>query len=227
MYNSSSYKPFKELDKVFKQRRENTSSSSTLLYRKQCSRELDNLDDEAIFYKAMEDVKEIKEFRAIAFNQAGIKPIKAELDAEKKALNKLKDIVTGKQPYDIKYTQEYIEWCNPNLKANNQYPFLVESLHLGKYSVQDYLDLHGYTVSRAKEITYEFIDSSILRGYRCVKIIHGRGLRSQKGPLIKEAVIKWLCGIYRKHVIAFTSARSCDGGLGALYVLLKAKKSNR
>ena len=56
-----------------------------------------------------------------------------------------------------------------------------------------------------------------------MKIIHGRGLRSVKGPRIKDAVVRRLLGQYRKDVIAFTSARQCDGGLGALYVLLRKR----
>jgi DNA-nicking Smr family endonuclease len=54
-----------------------------------------------------------------------------------------------------------------------------------------------------------------------VKIIHGRGLRSPRGPVLKEKLIKRLSGKYRKHVVAFVTARQCDGGLGALYILLK------
>jgi DNA-nicking Smr family endonuclease len=42
-----------------------------------------------------------------------------------------------------------------------------------------------------------------------------------KGPILKEAVISWLTGRYRRNVIAFVTARQCDGGLGALYILLR------
>jgi DNA-nicking Smr family endonuclease len=56
-----------------------------------------------------------------------------------------------------------------------------------------------------------------------VKVIHGRGLRSVKGARLKEAVIKRLAGHFRKDIIAYVTARQCDGGLGALYVLLRKK----
>jgi len=39
--------------------------------------------------------------------------------------------------------------------------------------------------------------------------------------VLKDAVVRRLVGRYRKQVIAFVSARQCDGGLGALYVLLR------
>jgi DNA-nicking Smr family endonuclease len=67
----------------------------------------------------------------------------------------------------------------------------------------------------------EFLRNALKTSRRCVKIIHGRGLRSPKGPVLKEALIKWLSLRHRKNVIAFVTARQCDGGLGALYVLLR------
>ncbi|UCH46386.1 MAG: Smr/MutS family protein [Nitrospiraceae bacterium] len=54
-----------------------------------------------------------------------------------------------------------------------------------------------------------------------MKIIHGRGLRSPDGPVLKKAVIQWLLTRYRKYIVAFASARQCDGGLGAIYVLFR------
>jgi len=48
-----------------------------------------------------------------------------------------------------------------------------------------------------------------------------QGLRSVRGPVLEDAVIRRLSGRYRRDVIAFVSARQCDGGLGALYVLLQ------
>ena len=67
----------------------------------------------------------------------------------------------------------------------------------------------------------EFIAMSREVGHRCVRIIHGKGYRSgARGPVLKTAVNLWL----RRHhdVIAFVSARTIDGGTGALYVLLRA-----
>ena len=55
---------------------------------------------------------------------------------------------------------------------------------------------------------------------RCVRIIHGKGSRSEEGqPVLKHKVNYWLrC---RDEVLAFTSATGRDGGTGALYVLLR------
>ena len=68
-----------------------------------------------------------------------------------------------------------------------------------------------------------FFQESFKKGLRCVKVIHGRGLRSTGGARIKNAVVRRLSGHFRKDIIAYVSARQCDGGLGALYILLKRK----
>ena len=68
-----------------------------------------------------------------------------------------------------------------------------------------------------------FIEKSRLDGKRCVLIIHGRGLNSKDQiPVLKERVRTWLArGRISRQVLAFASARPCDGGTGALYVLLR------
>ena len=94
-------------------------------------------------------------------------------------------------------------------------------LHAGQFSIQGSLDLHGYSGEEVNEEVDAFIRAAFSRGWRCVKIIHGRGLRSVKGPVLKDAVIRRLLGRWRNQVIAFVSARQCDGGLGALYIILR------
>ncbi|MGB9761249.1 MAG: Smr/MutS family protein [Caldimicrobium thiodismutans] len=51
--------------------------------------------------------------------------------------------------------------------------------------------------------------------------MHGRGLSSKGKPVLKEKVREWLeKGPYRKYILAYASAKPCDGGPGATYVLL-------
>jgi len=100
-------------------------------------------------------------------------------------------------------------------------PQVVRRLRRGLYPVDDELDLHGFSESAAREQLAQFIAVSREAGRRCVRIIHGKGYRSgARGPVLKTAVNLWL----RHHhdVIAFVSARTIDGGTGALYVLLRA-----
>jgi DNA-nicking Smr family endonuclease len=97
---------------------------------------------------------------------------------------------------------------------------VMRRLRRGLYPTEDELDLHGMTQAEARNRLADFIARSRDSGRRCVRIIHGKGSRSARGPVLKTAVNLWL----RRHmdVMAFTSARAIDGGTGAVYVLLRA-----
>jgi DNA-nicking Smr family endonuclease len=98
---------------------------------------------------------------------------------------------------------------------------VLRRLRRGLIPVEAELDLHGVTQSVARSLTAQFIDTSRQGGLRCVRIIHGKGMRSGgRGAILKSALNGWL----RRHpdVMAFTSARPIDGGTGAAYVLLRA-----
>ncbi|MDR2946909.1 MAG: Smr/MutS family protein, partial [Candidatus Adiutrix sp.] len=60
-------------------------------------------------------------------------------------------------------------------------------------------------------------------GRGCVLLIHGRGLGSHDGvPVLKRYLETFLLrGTPRKYILAFTTARPLDGGLGASYILLR------
>ena len=92
-------------------------------------------------------------------------------------------------------------------------------LRRGQYPVNDELDLHCMTLSTANIALADFIDECIEHENRCVRIIHGKGLRSSnRGPVLKGFVNQWL----RRHpaVVAFCTTPLHDGGTGAVYVLL-------
>ena len=99
----------------------------------------------------------------------------------------------------------------------------MRELRRGKLAIQDEIDLHGCTRNEAKPLLQEFLNDCLRDGLRCVRVVHGKGLRSgPDGPVLKSAVNGWL----RKWdgVLAFCPARNCDGGTGALYVLLKQRR---
>ena len=172
--------------------------------------------DEELFEKAMAGVREIKEYRRMRTCRKKVRPpaIKEFPDCE--GLRALEEIVAGRRAMNLADTQEYVEWINDDFRGD-----FTKLLHEGRFSVKDCLDLHGLTVEEAEEAVALFFRESLRKGYKCLKIIHGRGLRSPHGPVLKDRLIKRLSGHYRKNVVAFVTARQCDGGLGALYVLLK------
>jgi DNA-nicking Smr family endonuclease len=83
------------------------------------------------------------------------------------------------------------------------------------------LDLHGLRADEAKRAIAAFLAEALARGARCVRIVHGKGLRSKgDGPVLKQRLDGWLRR--RDDVLAFCSARREHGGTGAVYVLLRA-----
>ena len=176
--------------------------------------------DGDLFSDAMRGVQEIPEFRVLPCAKAPKHPapLRDRPAPDADALSILGQIAEGRLPINLSDTQEYVEWTNPGLRDG-----LTEELHTGRFSVQAMLDLHGFTGEDVNGEIDLFLTESFRRGWRCVKIIHGRGLRSVRGPVLKDAVIRRLLGHYRKRVIAFVSARQCDGGLGAMYVLLEKR----
>lgn len=94
-------------------------------------------------------------------------------------------------------------------------------LRRGSYRLEGEVDLHGLNRDKAKIAVAGFLAHCQDRGWRCVRIIHGKGNGSpNSGPVIKSLLDGWLRK--RREVLAFCSARPHDGGTGAVYVLLRA-----
>jgi len=97
---------------------------------------------------------------------------------------------------------------------------LLRDLRRGRWVTSAELDLHGMSRSEAKQALGEFLAASLVRGHRCLRIVHGKGLRSPgREPVLKELVRHWLA--QRQEVLAYCQARAADGGGGAVTVLLR------
>ncbi|QEP41993.1 DNA mismatch repair protein MutS [Ectothiorhodospiraceae bacterium BW-2] len=97
---------------------------------------------------------------------------------------------------------------------------LFQRLKRGQFALEARLDLHGCTVKESRQLLTTFIHSAQQRGMKVVLIIHGRGNRSQQqAPILKRKVNYWLQ--QSAEVLAFCSAQSLHGGLGATYLLLR------
>ena len=177
-----------------------------------------------LFNTAMIGVKPIARGKGVERNRS-LKPpeFRPPEDSKEKddseTLLKLTDLVQHGTGFNILDTAEYIEGTGYNV-----HPEVARHLHRGYYSIQAHVDLHTLIVKDAKEVFEKFLKWAVTTGKRGVLIIHGRGLSSSSGPVLKTKVIEWLTlGPWRKWVVAYSSARRCDGGAGATYVLLRPR----
>jgi DNA-nicking Smr family endonuclease len=202
-----SFTPFKRLKEVLENNKYTFNEKNAIA----------NKTDEEIFLDAMADVREIREFREIPFKSP--KGIRRGYVRTDDSLDVLKKIVNGEIKIRLSDTGEYMEWISPDIRKD-----IAKRLHQGDFSVQDYIDLHGMTLREAEEAVCLFFREAIKKRLFCVKVIHGRGLRSPRGPVLKEALQKKLQGSFRKWVLAYSTAKDSDGGLGATYIILNSRR---
>ncbi|OQA33480.1 MAG: putative DNA endonuclease SmrA [Betaproteobacteria bacterium ADurb.Bin341] len=98
---------------------------------------------------------------------------------------------------------------------------VLRDLRRGRWVVQDEIDLHGQTREEARLLLAQFIADALQDGVRCVRIVHGKGLRSPgRQAVLRQLVRGWL--IQKDEVLAYCQARPQDGGEGALIALLRS-----
>jgi DNA-nicking Smr family endonuclease len=176
-----------------------------------------------IFEAAMADVKRMPqdtrtdpEFQPVLVSG----PDKTD-DSE--VLLHLSELIKNGKGFVVADTAEYVEGTGYNVNRA-----ITRRLHSGEFAIQDHIDLHGQTVESAQTLFDQFFNESIAAGKRMILIIHGRGLSSPADPVLKTKVIQWLStGPWRKWVMAYASARLCDGGAGATYVLLRNRPATK
>lgn len=100
---------------------------------------------------------------------------------------------------------------------------VTRKLRRGDWALQGQIDLHGMRSDEAREALARFLREAHRAGWRCVRVVHGKGLGSPgKTPVLKAKVQRWL--VQKSEVLAFVQARPLDGGAGALVVLLAPAK---
>jgi DNA-nicking Smr family endonuclease len=175
--------------------------------------------EEELFKKAMEGVRPISRDKYVERIFQIEFPESSRDKEDTETLEKLTDLVKYGRGFNVADTPEYIEGTNYHV-----HPAVAKRLHRGDYSIQAFVDLHGLLAEDAKEVFERFLKWAVTTGKTGVLIVHGRGLSSPSEPVLKKKVVEWLThGLWRKWVAAYASARICDGGAGATYVLLRPR----
>jgi len=221
--SSGNFKPFKNLKALLEGKAIELKSISTPKPDEAIqlnALKVDERPDRIIFEEAMADVKKIARSNCAAPSPTTFNHSNADRNPEydeHECRVQLKKLIKYGTGFVVSLTPEYVEGT-----ANNVSLEVARRLHRGYFSIQAHIDLHGLGVHDAHQAFERFLNKSILAGKRAVLIIHGRGLSSPYEPVLKTKVYQWLTiAPWHKWVIAFTSARLCDGGTGATYVLLR------
>ncbi len=179
-------------------------------------------DEGELFRQAMADVVPMDRDNIPEMLSAPI-PATGCLDAEEEVLRQLERLVRHGEGFDWHRTPEYIEGSGYIVDR-----VLLRSLRRGDFAIQDHLDLHGLPVLEARRAFDAFLQAALREGKRALLIIHGRGLSSPAEPVLKNKVQQWLHrNRWRRWLLAYASARACDGGAGAVYVLLRRRPLRR
>lgn len=169
--------------------------------------------DDKAFRDAVGDVKPIRPHNRVEPFRPRAQPLPLQrLEDERAVLREL-----ARQTFDIDDLE--IEDDGVHLRAGLPRDIL-RKLRRTHWSIQDELDLHGLSADQAAAAMSEFIAEARRRGLRCVRIIHGKGLRSPgREPVLKRRIRRLLAR--RDDVLAFVEPRAAHGGGGAVVVLLE------
>jgi DNA-nicking Smr family endonuclease len=173
-------------------------------------------DDQALLREALKDVAPIPDPGKATLRRRPPRPVPVQRLRDNEQV--LQDSLSDHIPYEVGLeTGDELVFLRDGLSN-----MVLRKLRRGHWVTQDQLDLHGLRSEEARQLLVAFLNEALTKGWRCVRIVHGKGLRSEnREAVLKRRVGKWLA--QRDEVLAFVQARHEDGGSGAVIVLLKAK----
>jgi len=165
------------------------------------------------FRDAMRDVSPIKATNRVEPYRPPRPPLAAKRHEDERAVIEELARLTLDDDAEIEEDASYLR---PGLPRD-----ILRKLRRTHWVIQDDLDLHGFTGEEAAVQTTVFLADARRRGLRCVRIVHGKGLRSAgREPVLRKRIRKLLTR--RDEVLAFVEPRGFHGGSGAVVVLLEA-----
>jgi len=171
-------------------------------------------DEQQLFRDAMQGVKPLDSNKHR--NRASLKTRPAAI--RKRAPQTTSTIRDTLSDDFIPPCDDHLEFMRPGVQK--AYMKLIRN---GKVAIEDDIDLHGYQRDDARKTLLGFLEHAQSQGYKLVRVVHGKGYNSSDNkPVLKAMVNKWLQSI--PEVLAFVSTTPRDGGIGAVYVLLKKQQ---
>jgi DNA-nicking Smr family endonuclease len=172
-------------------------------------------DDSDLFRSAVGPVRRIRSDRDRSRRRP---PAPKANQRERDEARVMDDLAHGPIDFTRVETGEEISYLRPGLQKR-----VLTRLRRGHWRIEDELDLHSMNLEAARASIRHFLDEAERDGRSCVRIIHGKGLRSgPDGPQLKRLTASLLSR--HDRVAAFASAPPHDGGTGAVYVLMRARR---
>jgi len=170
-------------------------------------------EDSDVFREAVRDVRPIAPPNRVPPHRTKPAPVPAKrLEDEQAVLQELAHLALDGDDIEM---EDDATFLRPGLPRD-----ILRKLRRTHWVIQGTLDLHGLTGDEAVAETAVFLAACKREGRRCVRIVHGKGLRSPgREPVLKRRIRKLLTR--RDEVLAFAEPRAQEGGGGAVVVLLQ------
>lgn len=167
------------------------------------------------FRSAMQDVRPLK---AVERHQPA-RPPRSDSNRQRTSVDSAAPINSGSKDHFAALVADACEnsraLCRDGLPRK-----ALRTLGSAQNPVTDCFDLHGMTVSQASIALDRFLAECLRDGLRCVRVIHGKGLRSE-GPAVLR-LMSWQLLWQHPAVLALKPCSPKDGGSGAVLVMLES-----
>ncbi|HET7401689.1 MAG TPA: Smr/MutS family protein [Usitatibacter sp.] len=170
-------------------------------------------DEGAAFREAVRDVRPLPPVNRVEPLPPRAKPVPVKrIEDERAVLQELAHLAMFDLD-DVEIDDDGL-FLRPGLPRD-----ILRKLRRQHWSIQGSLDLHGMNSDEAALALATFLADARAHGVRCVRVIHGKGLRSPgREPVLKKRVRRML--MRRDDVLAFAEPPAAGGGGGAVVVLL-------
>jgi len=183
-------------------------------------------DDEEAFRQAMADVVPKRQSKKTAAGRCS-RTLEPTLTQAQRRLNAEQSATSLVDPNYLTLGKvkaldplETLSWKKDGVQIG-----VFRKFRAGGYEVEAELDLHGRTVREARADVYAFLEHASRKGWRLLLIAHGKGEKSDTPARLKSYVAHWLA--QAPEVIAYHSAVPAQGGVGAVYCMLRKNKAIR